>query len=66
MAQGVYTAQIDRKRRETPTALDATMKSTDPLGRVLRLMTQYGSGSNTGSSPRGVSDVVSERLATEV
>ena len=34
MALRVYTAQMDRKWRETPTALDTTMKSTDPLGRV--------------------------------
>lgn len=34
MALCVYTAQIDGKWRETPAALDTTMKSTDPLGRV--------------------------------
>ena len=34
MALCVYTAQMDRKWRETPTALDTTIKSTDPLGRV--------------------------------
>jgi hypothetical protein len=34
MALCVYTAQLDRKWRDTATALDTTMKSTDPLGRV--------------------------------
>lgn len=34
MALRVYTAQLDRKWRDTATALDTTMKSTDPLGRV--------------------------------
>ena len=34
MALCVYTAQLDNKWRETATALDTTMKSRDPLGRV--------------------------------